>query len=283
MHLLREIETKVWLLAVESEAELKNEGDLNISGSSRERIFRNSSSIIDSTASMISKMDKHISTMKNKNMDKHEVRENSQTHHKSQVLDAGLPTAGGGTTKAKRRTKGSVLPRRPLVDSADMTANPEDGYISSNLRNDLHSQDENLKMDTSFSGWEERVGPAEVDRAVLSLLEFGQITAAKQLQQKLSPGQVPSEFLLVDASFKLAAMSTPNREVSMSMLDGDLCSVILSYGIPVDQYLNPLQVSVNPLSPPLLKFSQSVAMITDVFILLNVHDPHVHLCRFWRL
>lgn len=250
LNLLREIETKIWLLAVESEAELKNERDLNISGPSRESISRNSSSIIDSTASMISKIDKHINMMKNKNMDRHEVRENSQTLHKSQVLDAGLSTAGGGNTKAKRRTKGSMLLRRPLVDSIDMNTNPEDGYISSNFKND--SQDENLKMDTSFSGWEERVGPAEVDRAVLSLLEFGQITAAKQLQQKLSPGEVPSEFLLVDASFKLAAISTPNREVSMSMLDEDLCSVILSYSIPVDQYLNPLQVSVNPLSPRLL-------------------------------
>ncbi|XP_022132627.1 protein DDB_G0268328 isoform X2 [Momordica charantia] len=242
LHLLREIETKVWLLAVESEAEMKNERDLNINSSSRECISRNSSSIIDSTASMISKMDQHISTMKNKNMDKHEVRENSQTHHKSQVLDAGFSTAEGGNSKAKMRTKGSVLLRRPLVDFADMNTNPEDGCIPSTFKNDLQLQDENLKMDTSFSGWEERVGPAEVDRAVLSLLEFGQITAAKQLQQKLSPGQVLSEFLLVDAAFKLAAISTPNREVSMSLVDGDLCSVILSYGIPVDQYLNPLQV-----------------------------------------
>lgn len=252
LHLLREIETKVWLLAVESEAEMKNERDLNINSSSRECISRNSSSIIDSTASMISKMDQHISTMKNKNMDKHEVRENSQTHHKSQVLDAGFSTAEGGNLKAKMRTKGSVLLRRPLVDFADMNTNPEDGCIPSTFKNDLQLQDENLKMDTSFSGWEERVGPAEVDRAVLSLLEFGQITAAKQLQQKLSPGQVLSEFLLVDAAFKLAAISTPNREVSMSLVDGDLCSVILSYGIPVDQYLNPLQVSVNPLSPSFL-------------------------------
>ncbi|KGN48416.1 uncharacterized protein LOC101206379 [Cucumis sativus] len=242
LHLLREIETKVWLLAVESEAELKNERDLNISGSSRECISRNSSSIIDSTANMISKMDKHISTMKNKNIDKHEARENSQTHHKGQILDAGISTAGGGNTKAKRRTKGSMLLRRSVVDSTDMNTNPEDGYISSNFKNDLQSQDENSKMDTSFSGWEERVGPAEADRAVLSLLEFGQITAAKQLQQKLSPGQVPSEFLLVDASFKLAALSTPNREVSMSMVDDDLSSVILSNNIPVDRYLNPLQV-----------------------------------------
>ena len=29
----------------------------------------------------------------------------------------------------------------------------------------------------------------------------------------------------------------------MSMVDGDLCSVIVSCGIPIDQYLNPLQVS----------------------------------------
>ncbi|CAB4268974.1 unnamed protein product [Prunus armeniaca] len=51
-------------------------------------------------------------------------------------------------------------------------------------------------------GWTCRAG-----KAVLSLLEFGQIAAAKQLQHKLSPVKVPSEFVLVDAALKLAAMS----------------------------------------------------------------------------
>ncbi|XP_071710839.1 uncharacterized protein [Rutidosis leptorrhynchoides] len=73
-------------------------------------------------------------------------------------------------------------------------------------------------MDLSNSIWEERIGPAELERAVLSLLEFGQISAARQLQHKLSPSHFPSKFVLVDAALKLAAISTPSNKVVVSML-----------------------------------------------------------------
>ena len=97
----------------------------------------------------------------------------------------------------------------------------------------------------SFSRWEERVGPAELERAVLSLLEFGQIAAAKQLQHKLSPVKVPSEILLVDAALKLAAMSTPSKKVSVAMLDEEVRSVIRSHHIPIDQHeVDTVQVCV---------------------------------------
>ncbi|KAL5060964.1 hypothetical protein RYX36_032568 [Vicia faba] len=47
LQLLREIETKVWLLAVESETQVKSEGDFNLTFSTRESAIRNDSSIID--------------------------------------------------------------------------------------------------------------------------------------------------------------------------------------------------------------------------------------------
>ncbi|KAK2975888.1 hypothetical protein RJ640_015319 [Escallonia rubra] len=243
LHLLREIETRVWLLAVESEAQVKSEGDFTLTSISREPGAGKSSSMIDRTASIISKMDNHINTMRARGIN---ARENSQAYHKTaQAVDATFSTTSGGSTKAKRRAKGFALSRRPLIDTVDKSTEAEDVSLPPNSRNDSHLQDESLRIDPSFSRWEERVGPAELERAVLSLLEFGQITAAKQLQHKLSPEHIPSEFVLVDAALKLAAISTPRSGVSMSMLDDEVGSVIDSYDILTDhQFVDPLQVLI---------------------------------------
>ncbi|XP_017420472.1 uncharacterized protein LOC108330498 isoform X1 [Vigna angularis] len=242
LQLLREIETKVWLLAVESEAQVKSEGDFNFTFSTRESGIKNDSSIIDRTASIIAKMDNHINTMKSRTVEKYESREN-QIPHKNFVIDAGLSTTVGGNTKTKRRAKGYMAPRRPPLESADKSADTDDVSSTIHLKNESQLQDDNIKVEMSFSRWEERVGTAELERAVLSLLEFGQIAAAKQLQYKFSPGQIPSEFRLVDAALKLAASSTPPSNVSVSMLDEEVRSVMQSYGILNKQhYIDPLQV-----------------------------------------
>lgn len=241
LHLLREIETRVWLLAVESEAQVKSEGDFSLTSSTRE----NTSNIIDRTANIITKMDNHMNSTRNRLAEKHDARENNQGNFKNQVLDANSSTTFGVNTKAKRRAKGYMPLRRQLVDTIDKSTEPEDSSIPLNFRNDSQLQDESLTMEISFPKWEERVGPAELERAVLSLLEFGQIAAAKQLQHKLSPAHVPSEFVIVDVALKLAAISTPNREVSISMLDEEVRSVIQSYNIVTDQnFIYPLQVFV---------------------------------------
>ena len=243
LHLLREIETKVWLLAVESEAQMKSEGDFNLASYTQDSVIKNSSSI-DRTASIIIKIDNHINT-RNRNLEKNDSRENNQTHHKSQVLDASFPTTAGGSTKAKRRAKGYVPLRRAVVESVDKGTDSDDGFGPLKSGNDLPLQEDNFKMEMSFSRWEERVGPAELERAVLSLLEFGQISAAKQLQHKLSPAQVPPEFVLVDAALKLADVSTPSSEVSISTLEEEVRSVIKSYNIPTGQLkVDTLQVIV---------------------------------------
>lgn len=246
LHLLREIETRVWLLAVESEAQIKSDGDFSLSSFSQELGTGKSSNIIDRTANVVAKMDTHINAMKIKSTERNDTRESSNTHYKiPQLMDGSISTTSGGSTKAKRRAKAYLSSRRPIVDTVDKNPDSEDGSLPLNFRNDLHLQDENLKMDSSFSRWEERVGPAELERAVLSLLEFGQITAAKQLQHKLSPGIIPSEFVLVDAALKLAAISTPSSEVSISMLDDEVYSVIQSYNLMNNCHMvDPLQVSV---------------------------------------
>lgn len=251
LHLIREIETKVWLLAVESEAHIKDEGDFNLSSSSRDPIMKNSSSIIDRTASLITKMDNHVGTFKNRTVEKHDLRENNQAHNKNFVLDTSFPMTTGGSTKSKRRTKGYGPLRRPPLDAVEKHTDLHDG---SNVRSDLQSQDENIKMEMSFSRWEERVGLAEPESAVLSLLEFGQIAAAKQLQHKLSPDKIPYEFVVVDAALKLAGMSS-SKKVSLSMLDEEVRSVMQSYNILNEQHqVDPVQVILQ-ICPSLISLS----------------------------
>ncbi|KDP35278.1 hypothetical protein JCGZ_09437 [Jatropha curcas] len=242
INLLREIETRVWLLAVESEAQVKSDGDFTTTTSSRDPVNGNTSNIIDKTANLITKMDIHINSMSNRTVEKHDARENILGLQKNQVLDASTPTAGF-SLKAKRRAKTYLPSRRPFMESTDKNADPEDVSVGHTSKNDLQLQDENFKLEISFSKWEERVGPAELERAVLSLLEFGQIAAAKQLQHKLSPESTPSEFVLVDAALKLAAISTPCSKVSPSELDEEVHSVVQAYNIFTDQHLvDPLEV-----------------------------------------
>ncbi|KAM6563640.1 hypothetical protein CsatB_023638 [Cannabis sativa] len=242
LNLLREIETKVWLLAVESEAQVKSEGELNLTNSIRDPINKICSSIIDRTANIIIKMDNHINTSKSRSTDKHDIRDNYQGNYKN-PSDANLFSTVGGTTKTKRRAKGFVTSRRPLVDTVDRSVESDEVPCSIYCKNEIPLQDENVRTGMSFSRWEEKVGTAELERAVLSLLEFGQISASKQLQHKLSPAQVPSEFILVDAALKLAALSTPSELVSISMLDEEIRLVMHSYNILTDQHqIEPVQV-----------------------------------------
>ena len=66
--------------------------------------------------------------------------------------------------------------------------------------------------DDETRGWEERVGEGEVESAVLALVEVGQVTAARQLQQKLAPAHVPLELLIVEAAQKIATLSMPTAK-----------------------------------------------------------------------
>ncbi|KAJ9553781.1 hypothetical protein OSB04_017826 [Centaurea solstitialis] len=237
LHLLRELETRVWLLAVESEAQVKSEGELTLNSPGKEAGYGKGSSIVDHTANMVSRMDNHINTMKARN-ERNDARDHHHLahHHKGphHVLDAAASTSSAGT-KSKRRTKGFIQPRKTFAD-VEKAADSEDTSLP---RGDL----ENSRTDSPFSRWEESIGPAELERAVLSLLEFGQIAAARQLQHKLSPSHCPSEFVLVDAALKLAAISTPSNKVAVSMLDDEVRSVIQSRSLPTNnQFIDPMQV-----------------------------------------
>ncbi|XP_009595340.1 uncharacterized protein [Nicotiana tomentosiformis] len=236
LNLLREIETRAWLLAVESETQVKSEGEFTLS--SREPASGKGSSIIDRTASIITKMDNHINSVRIKSGERNDTKESNQSHLKTtQMSDSSSSAAIFGGAKVKRRAKGFVPSRKSLADPMDRSNEPETSSISFNIKEDSQIPDENLKIEATFSKWEERVRPAELERAVLSLLEFGQIAASRQLQHKLSPGCIPSEFKLVDAALKLAAIATPNNKVSILVLDGELRSVMQSYHLFPNQHV----------------------------------------------
>ncbi|GAB2260278.1 hypothetical protein Droror1_Dr00011133 [Drosera rotundifolia] len=243
LHLLREIETRVWLLAVESEAEMTSETDFSFRSSFNDRITGNDANIIDKTANIVSKMDNHINAMKSRTSEKADLKD-SNLLKISPIWDAIIvPTAG--STKSKRRARAYGSTRRSVVDATDRSTNIEDSSTSlSNFGSEL--QDESANIEATFSRWEDTIGPGELERAVLSLLDFGQIAAAKQLQHKLSPGNVPPEFIIVDAAIKLAELSTPVQEIPASSLEEDLRSVIQSYNIPIaDHLVDPEQVLEN--------------------------------------
>ncbi|PNY02966.1 hypothetical protein L195_g026288, partial [Trifolium pratense] len=153
-------------------------------------------------------MDNHINTMRNRTVEKYESRESNQIPHKNQVVDPGLSTSFGGNTKPKRRAKGYVALRRPTLDSV------------------------------GGKGWSGRTG-----KGCSFFIGIWANHCAKQLQYKFSPGQIPSEFRLVDAALKLASMSTPSSNVPVSMIDEEVHSVLQTYGLLNDKHrVDPLQV-----------------------------------------
>lgn len=243
----------MWLLAVEAEAHVKDVGAFSPSSIGKDMVNGNSSNLIDRTASIITKMDSHISSAtKNKIGEKHDSRAPGLGHQRNQDTS---PSIFGANTKPKRRAKGNVPQRRHFVDSSDRNTDFEDS--SSLIKTELQLQEESTGLEISLSKWEESIEPAELERAVLSLLEFGQVTAAKQLQLKLAPGNLPSELIILDAVMKLAMLSTPCSQVPLSTLDDEVRSVIQSQSLKIDQpIIEPLQVV--PLYHPHLNFHLSL-------------------------
>eukprot|EP01018_Ginkgo_biloba_P020370 Gb_30364 [translate_table: standard] len=234
LHLLREIETRVWHLAVESEVEMKTVKGLFqfpvmtklSSRRSQEITTGNNVSVIDQTASIIAKMDSHLSGTRARNADQSESKEVTKLYSRhAQGVDTISPSVPANSSKLKRRGKGYVHHKRLPLDSAEKGQSDTEDNLpsamapgrSSDSVGIFPSQDENIKIEAAVAGWEERVGAAELERAVLALLEVGQIAAAKQLQQKLSPTHIPSELLLVEVALKIADISNPNAKGSITL------------------------------------------------------------------
>ncbi|CAA7400661.1 unnamed protein product [Spirodela intermedia] len=248
LHLLREIETRVWLLAVESESQSTTDHDHYVPSSLQNPPGGNSTSVIEHTATIIAKMDNHMNTVQIRAKERSVARESNQLQPRHWLSsDASSLSAAGNSTK--RRGKVSVKPSLSFMDNThkdtETAENPSASHTNktnSSLLRQYHV--ENVKIESAFLGWEERLRPAELEMAVLSLLEFGQVTAARQLQQKLSPASPPSELIIIDAALKIASILSPSTsgKISVSALDPELSSVIESYDINCRDNCDLLQV-----------------------------------------
>lgn len=228
LHLLHELETRVWLLAVESSVENQDIKDSTslvsmqstpVGGLSHEI----SASIpapanpVDRTAMAVAVVDSHLKRSNLRKMD-------AEGLVRAQSLDTGTgssPTKSGAS-KFKRRSKEQAQVKRIHLDISDSTASDSEGSPGRGRRELKNGSQETtaeeiaLRTDDVVGSWEEKVGEREVERAVLALLEVGQVSAAKQLQQKLSPGHVPLELSLVEAALQVATLSPPTTKGSVT-------------------------------------------------------------------
>lgn len=225
----------MWLLAVESESQSKADGEFATSAVAQNIAVGNSSSIIEQTADVITKIDSNMSSPHMKVTERNGTRDNLSSQH-VQLFESNSEASSTtiNNTRAKRRLKTNSPLRRGANDNIESRTNELDNNskschsskIGEQARN-LLSEEEFAKMEASLSGWEQNVRPVDMEKAVLSLLEFGQITAAKQLQQKLSPSYIPEELVLVDVALRIANSSS-SGEISLSCFETQALSILQS-------------------------------------------------------
>ncbi|BBN07122.1 spatacsin [Marchantia polymorpha subsp. ruderalis] len=224
LHLLHELETRVWLLAVESSVEtqdgrystsLVSMQSTPVGGLSHEICASNPAAVnpVDRTAVAVAVVDSHLKRSNLRKLD-------AEGLGRAQSLDTGTGSSPTKTasSKFKRRAKEQAQVKRIHLDISESTASDSEdspGRARGERKNgsqEAVSDDLPPKAEDIVASWEERVGEREVERAVLALLEVGQVSAAKQLQQKLSPGHVPLELSLVEAALQVAGLSTPTTK-----------------------------------------------------------------------
>lgn len=225
----------MWLLAVESESQSKADGEFATSAVAHNIVVGNSSSIIEQTADVITKIDSNMSSQHMKATERNGIRDSFSCQH-VQLFDSNSEASSTtiNNTRAKRRMKTNLPLRRGVNDNIESRTsdldNNSNNFHSSKIgeqARNLLSEEEFAKMEASLSGWEQNVRPVDMEKAVLSLLEFGQITAAKQLQQKLSPSYIPEELVLVDVALRIAN-SSGNGEISLSCFDTQALPILQS-------------------------------------------------------
>jgi len=238
----------VWLLAVESESQSKADGEFATYAVAHNIAVGNSSSIIEQTADVITKIDSNMSSPHMKVTERNGTRDSLSSQH-AQLFESNSEASSTtiNNTRAKRRVKTNSPLRRGGNDNTESRTNELDNSshsskIGEQARN-LLSEEEFAKMEASLSGWEQNVRPVDMEKAVLSLLEFGQITAAKQLQQKLSPSYIPEELVLVDVALRIANSSS-SGEISLSCFDTQALSLLQSLEVAnsCDMIISPSQV-----------------------------------------
>lgn len=250
IHLLNELEIRIWLLAVEAEVEMQDGPDQDSVDISAGRNSNASSSMspVDRTAETVALVDLHMRNMSLRTRREHPSdtrntssssirRGHSSSPHKirrklkhskhTSVITDSHETAfdsrlgGNQDDNFSRSALGGIQKLKvPNGDGSYLSsAGSSNDLVSMNQFEALessakHQQDGGIKRGIQSGNWEERIEEGEVERAVLALIEVGQVVAAKQLQQKLSPGYVPLELLIVEDAKKIANISEPGADES---------------------------------------------------------------------
>jgi spatacsin len=243
---LHELEIRIWLLAVEAEVEMQN-------GHNQDSVSLNSSgqtpitpdSPVDCTAHIVEVVDKHLRSKYQREVPDVAEAASSSGQSSPQKLRRKLKhlkhtSADIVATEVhsdvdqrdamvRASAEGMYLGSLGRLQKPRYTKSTHGGVFSSdmdtekdNLREGFDTKEKTQQSDRTprrlHSGtWEERIGEEEVERAVLALVEVGQVMAAKQLQQKLSPAYVPLELLLVEDAQKVAMLSVPAVDNSVLM------------------------------------------------------------------
>ncbi|KAJ7523405.1 hypothetical protein O6H91_18G050100 [Diphasiastrum complanatum] len=259
LHLLRELETRVWLLAVKSELNMRDENSKVPATSIQSTLVQGFSpdstaaapsislNPVDQTAIAISGVDSHLQKAQNRQVDV------PPDESKESGRGASLTTGMGSRheVKLKRRLKGHGQYKRIHLEIAgrDSEESPqkvvESGTTLADHERITAREEGGPKQQQSVTNWEERVGKGEVEGAILALLEVGQVSAAKQLQEKLSPTHVPLELLLVETAQNVAMLSNPLSKglVTSSMLPGPVVDHLNSLGLVKDiSSVSPLEI-----------------------------------------
>ncbi|XP_078441670.1 spatacsin carboxy-terminus protein isoform X2 [Wolffia australiana] len=233
LHLLREMESRIWLLALESESAATPFQD-----------HVKTPGIIEYTADIIAKMDYHVSTWQK------EIQERNLGAREGEYSYAGS-SGSGKSSWSKRRGKIFALasPLSSMDNSLQKEADTIESFGTANNRKTPKSflrqyQVDHVKVDGTFTEWDEQMTTLELETAVRSLLEYGQVAAARQLQLKISASSPPFELLLIDIALRLASMSQPTtgEEIHQVFLDSELESTIESCGLSWGKNIDIIQV-----------------------------------------
>lgn len=267
LHSLRELETRVWLLAVESEVDMQEAGGQKPTPTNfpmaaqrpSQDITAGGSSFLDPinfTAKSVTIVDNHLKSSRIRNDISTNEREIILQGRQPASQDQNSPGVSGAISKLKRRPRAYGQHKRIHVDRTGKSVVEQEGIQvgassikKAEPRGVAVLQEEAKAGETTASEdqiyWEERVGEQELERAVLSLLEVGQVSAARQLQQKLAPTHAPMELLLVEAAQTIAMLSKPLVKgcIGPSMMHPSVIDYLLSSNVVSDiSSATPLEV-----------------------------------------
>lgn len=167
---LEQLETRVWMLAVEAEAEITSTG-----------------------SSAVNRDTDSASGFSNSTLKSPSIFEKTQA-----IIATAKMRLAGGISEGSSSTYVQGKQRQAVGSKSEMSA-PRRAQPSAR----------NSKLEDAVRGWQKTFEEPDTERAILSLLEAGQLAAAKQLQGKVPLVQSPIELPILIAAHEIAMDERP--------------------------------------------------------------------------